>query len=160
MESEKMFNLMEKIYIEMQNGFSQVNQRIGNLESKVDNLESKVNSLETKVDNLEVKVDKNTLILEKVQNDVKTLAEVQQSYSEELDRTKDKDGRTLGERLEIIELAITNVSKSSSENFDILNAKIDDLQFDVNNLSIKTTKTDNKVILFERQLRETDKRRG
>lgn len=56
----KLFELMEKMYIEMQNGFKKVDARIGNLEDKVDNLESKV--------------DKNTMLLEKTQSDIKTLA--------------------------------------------------------------------------------------
>jgi septal ring factor EnvC (AmiA/AmiB activator) len=69
-------------------------------------------SMKSNISTLSSKVDKNSLMLEKIQTDIKTLAEVQQSFSEQLDRTKDKDGKTLGERLDIIELAISNTSKS------------------------------------------------
>jgi hypothetical protein len=37
---------------------------------------------------------------------------------------------------------------------------MNDLQYDVNNLSIKTTKTDNKVIQFEKHLKENEQKRG
>lgn len=52
------------------------------------------------------KVDKNSLLLEKVDSDVKTLAEVQSAFSEQLDRATDKDGKILGERLDVIELLL------------------------------------------------------
>lgn len=170
-----MFGLLEKMYIEMQNGFNnleaeikETNKRldkletkvdnldtkVNNLETKVDNLETKVNNLETKVDNLETKVDKNTILLEKAITDIETLAEVQQSFSDELNRAKDKDGKTLGERLDVIELAVTSTSKSLNEKFNKLSDKLDDVQIDVNTIASKAAKTDTKVIQFERELKE------
>ncbi|EQB86015.1 chromosome segregation ATPase [Clostridium punense] len=161
MENEKMFGLLEKMYIEMQNGFNnleaeikETNKRLDNLETKVDNLDTKVNNLETKVDNLETKVDKNTILLEKAITDIETLAEVQQSFSDELNRAKDKDGKTLGERLDVIELAVTSTSKSLNEKFNKLSDKLDDVQIDVNTIASKAAKTDTKVIQFERELKE------
>jgi len=56
MEENKIFQLIEKMYVEMQNGFIQVNE-------KIDNLDTRMNSLETKVDN-------NTVLLEKAQDDI------------------------------------------------------------------------------------------
>lgn len=147
MESNKMFELIEKMYIEMQEGFKKVDNQFKNIDSQFKKVDERLSSLESKV-------DKNTLLLEKANSDIKTLAEVQQSFSEQLDRAKSKEGKTLGERLEVMELAITNTSKSLKDSFASLDGKIDDLQFDVNNLSIKTTKTDNKVILFEKQLKK------
>ncbi|MCG4571168.1 hypothetical protein [Clostridium cochlearium] len=77
-------------------------------------------SMKSNISTLSSKVDKNSLMLEKIQTDIKTLAEVQQSFSEQLDRTKDKDGKTLGERLDIIELAISNTSKSVNNVVDAI----------------------------------------
>lgn len=139
---EKMYSDLkssqEKMYLEMQNGFKKVNERI---------------------DNIETKVDKNTMLLEKTQSDMKTLVEIQQSFSEQLDRAKDKDGKSIGDRLEVIELAVTSTSKSLNNNFGKLSNKIDDLQIDVNTLTAKTAKTDTKVIQFERLLND-DKKQG
>lgn len=46
MENEKLFELMSKMYGEMQNGFKRVDERLGNLENKVDGLESRVTIIE------------------------------------------------------------------------------------------------------------------
>lgn len=78
-------------------------------------MKSDICNLTNKFDNLENKVDKNSLMLEKMQTDIKILAEVQSSFSEQLGRAKDNEGRTLGESLDIIELAVTSTSKSVTE---------------------------------------------
>ncbi len=64
---------------------------------------------------LETEIQKNSVQLEKIQTDIKTLAEVQQSFSEQLDRAKDKDGKTIGERLDVIELAVTTTAKTVTD---------------------------------------------
>lgn len=142
MENEKMFSLLEKIYAEVQ-------------ETKAE-----VKKANARIDSLEFKVDKNTMLLERVNENANILAEVQQSFSQQLERAKDKDGKTLGERLEIIELAVSNTSKSLQDNFSTLNGKVDDLQIDINTLTAKTAKTDTKVIQFERLLSGSDKKQG
>lgn len=95
----KIYDLLEKMYIDF-------NQRFEGLEKTTSKIKSQV--------------DTNSLMLEKIQTDIKTLAEVQQSFSEQLDRAKDKDGKTLGERLDIIELAISNTSKSVNDVVDAI----------------------------------------
>ncbi|QBD84693.1 hypothetical protein EQG73_05215 [Clostridium tetani] len=95
----KIYDLLEKIYVNF-------NQRFEGLEKTSSKIKSQV--------------DTNSLMLEKIQTDIKTLAEVQQSFSEQLDRAKDKDGKTLGERLDIIELAISNTSKSVNDVVDAI----------------------------------------
>jgi outer membrane murein-binding lipoprotein Lpp len=141
-ESERIFSLLEKVYAEVQ-------------ETKAE-----VKKANARIDSLEVKVDKNTMLLERVSENTEILAEVQQSFSQQLERAKDKDGKTLGERIDIIELAVSNTYKSLQDNFLTLNGKMDDLQIDINNLTAKTAKTDSKVIQFERLLSGSDKKQG
>lgn len=71
------------------------------------------------------KVDKNTIMLEKMQTDIKTLAEIQSSFADQLD----KDGKSLDERLDVIELAVTTSSKSINEISDKLDIVSKDLNF-------------------------------
>lgn len=97
----KIYELLEKIYIDFNNRF--------------ENLENRFDSLENTTSKIKSRVDKNSMVLEKIQTDIKTLAEVQSSFSEQLDRAKTKDGKTLGERLNVIELAVTDTSKSVNE---------------------------------------------
>ena len=78
--------------------------------SEMTSMKSDMTDMKSDISNLNKKVDKNSLLLEKVDSNVKTLAEVQSAFSEQLDRVKDKDGKTLGERIDIIELAVRNTS--------------------------------------------------
>jgi chromosome segregation ATPase len=151
----KVYDLLEKMYIEfnqrfesLENKFSGLEDKFSGLENKFSSLEDNTNqhftSLEDKLSSLEdntnqrftkledntnqrftdldrttseikYKVDKNTVLLENLDTKIKTLAEVQSSFSEQLDRSKAKDGKTLGERLDIIELAVTDTSHSVNE---------------------------------------------
>lgn len=82
------------------------------------------------------KVDKNTIMLEKMQTDIKTLAEIQSSFADQLDKAKDKDGKSLDERLDVIELAVTTSSKSINEISD----KLDIISKDLNFVEVATGK--------------------
>lgn len=94
MENDKIYELIERMYTDLKSGQEKI---------------------QTKISNLKEEVTKNSIQLEKIQTDIKTLAEVQQSFSEQLDRAKDKDGKTIGERLDIIELAVTTTAKTVTD---------------------------------------------
>ena len=124
-KNNDIFELMTKMYSEMQTGFSTVNSRIDNIETRFDTLETRFDTLETKVDNLETKVDKNSLLLEKLESNIKLLAEGQESFREQIGRTGNEDKRTITDRLEIIELATCDTSndvKNISLTVDVLKA--------------------------------------
>ena len=55
------------------------------------------NGRRRRLEKVESKTDKNTLLLEGLKQDIKTLAEVQTSFSEQLERTKNKDGKCLAD---------------------------------------------------------------
>ena len=65
----------KSMYSDMQDGFKSVNKRIDTLDTKVSNLEVKVDNLDTKVSNLEVKVDNLDKVVKKtnlvIENDIK-----------------------------------------------------------------------------------------
>lgn len=94
MDNDKTYELIEKMYIDLKSGQEK---------------------MQTKISDLKEEVTKNSIQLEKIQTDIKTLAEVQQSFSEQLDRAKDKDGKTIGERLDVIELAVTTTAKTVTD---------------------------------------------
>ncbi|MCM8710491.1 hypothetical protein M2651_05560 [Clostridium sp. SYSU_GA19001] len=154
MENEKIFELMTKMYSEMHEGFSGIKYEINNIKGEINNIKGEINNIKGEIKEINIRLTKIETAQEDIKTKVVTLAEIQQSFSEQLDRAKNKEGKTLGERLDIIELAVSNTSKSLSENFIKLNNKVDDLQIDVNTLTSKTAKTDTKVIEFERLLNE------
>ena len=93
-ENDKIYELIERMYTDLKSGQEK---------------------MQTKISNLKEEVTKNSIQLEKIQTDIKTLAEVQQSFSEQLDRAKDKDGKTIGERLDVIDLAVTTTAKTVTD---------------------------------------------
>ena len=65
-----------------------------------------------RLERVENKTDKNTLMLEDMNKKMNTIAEVYTSFGEQLDREKVQDKRTLTDRLDTIELAVTNTSST------------------------------------------------
>ena len=72
-------------------------------------------SLKEEIGGINNKLDKNTLMLEELNNKIGVIAEAQTSFSEQLDRAKNKDGKSLADRLNLIELAITDTSSRTKD---------------------------------------------
>jgi len=96
-DNNEIFELMTKVYSEMQSGFSNINKRLDSLENRMKNVESQV--------------IKNSVLLEKVDSNVKLLAEGQEAFREQIGRSNDKDNRTINDKLEVVEIAVSHVSK-------------------------------------------------
>ena len=73
-------------------------------------MHSELKEVNQKVERVEGNTDKNTLLLEDLYKKVEIVTEVQSSFSEQLDREKNKDGKSLADRLNVIELAVTDTS--------------------------------------------------
>lgn len=86
-DNNEIFDLLTKMYSEMQEMKSDIKQ-------------------------LKNDVTKNTITLEKMDNNIKLLAEVQESFKEQLGRADIEDKRTVTDRLETIEMAVTHTAKS------------------------------------------------
>jgi chromosome segregation ATPase len=87
-----------------------------------------------------------------IKSDVSELKETTARIDNNLKYVKDI---TVNLKADIIEL-----NSISKDGFETMDEKIANLQFDVNNLTIKTNQTDNKVILFEKLLKSNEVRRG
>lgn len=99
---DKTFELLEKMYTEMQQGFKAVNERIDNVEGEVKKIGATIDG------------------------DIKPKVE-----------------------------ALFDGYKANTEKLELLADKVDDLQISVNNLSIKTTSNDNKIIELSRNLKSS-----
>lgn len=106
-DNDQMFDLLTKMYSEVQNMKSDMNQRFDNLENRFDNLEGRV-------DNLESIVRKTNMTIE---NEIKPKID-----------------------------ALFDGYKQNTEAIYGLTNKVDDLQADVNNLTIRTLKNENSII--------------
>lgn len=99
MEEDKIFDLMTKMYAEMQNGFKGVNERI--------------NSVESRLGSVEIEVKKNSLMLEKQGQDIQLLAEGHKNLSENMDYKFAEVNETIERNYTLHDRAIKNISKTS-----------------------------------------------
>ena len=106
-DNDQMFELLTKMYSEVQGMKSDMNERFDNLENRFDNLEGRV-------DNLESIVRKTNITIE---NEIKPKID-----------------------------ALFDGYKQNTEAIYDLTNKVDDLQADVNNLTIRTLKNENSII--------------
>ena len=133
--NDDIFELMTKMYSEMTN------------------IESEITDMKSDISSLNKKVDKNSLLLEKVDSNVKTLAEVQSAFSEQLDRAKDKDGKTLGERIDIIELAVRNTSYTLTNASEDTSNKLNNISKDIRFIAHKIQDTEKDVFYIQDHLK-------
>jgi tetrahydromethanopterin S-methyltransferase subunit G len=135
---DKLFELMSKMYSEMTLGFK--------------NVDARLNKVDQRFDKVDARLDKLELLQESTNKNLETIAEVQQNFQEQIGRDKTENAVTLREQLDLIELAVTNNSKSVSKTLDTIDEKIDILQVDVNHLASKTAQSDNKIIELSRNV--------
>ena len=133
--NDEIFEMMTKIY------------------SEVTSMKSEIVDMKSEIIILNKKVDKNSILLEKVDSNVKTLAEVQSGFSEQLDRAKDKDGKTLGERLDVIELAVKNTSHTLTNATEIATNKFENISKDIRFIAHKIQDTEKDMFYIQDHLK-------
>ncbi len=104
-----------------------MDNRLGSLENKVDSmdgrlgsLENKVGSLDSKVGSLDSKVTKNSLDIEVIRNDIKTIIEVQKAHMEQNKQDHERIIKHVDEKTGLLE----SVLKRHSEEITNLKKKI------------------------------------
>ncbi len=95
---------MEKELLELLRGM--LKEELQPIRDDINEIKDDIKDVNIRLERVETKTDKNTLILEDVNRKIQILAEVQSSFQDQLGRAKDNDGKTLVDRLEVIELAV------------------------------------------------------
>ena len=100
------FDAMDSRFTEIDSKFDAMDSRFTEIDSKFDNLSSDVKKIRNDV-------TKNSIMLEKLDSNVKLLAEGQEAFREQLGCNDAADKHTINERLELIEHAVTYMYKLS-----------------------------------------------
>ena len=140
--NDEIFEMMTKIYSE-----------VTGMKSEIGDIKSEIGDIKSEISVLNKKVDKNSILLEKVDSNVKTLAEVQSAFSEQLDRAKDKNGKTLGERLDVIELAVRNTSQTLANVNETTTNKFESISKDIRFIAHKIQDTEKDVFYIQDHLK-------
>ncbi|QCX33496.1 hypothetical protein FDN13_07105 [Caloramator sp. E03] len=118
MDNGKLFELMEKMYVEMQQGFKDVNGRIDGLEKRIDGLEKRFDGLEKEVKKVNFTIEND------IKPKISVLFEGYSSNKEETERKLEEVIKEQRETKEILTLSI----KSLSEDIKNLNEKMDKVE--------------------------------
>ena len=107
----KMYELMEKMYIDMQNGFEKIDSRIGRLETKVDRLELATLEIETKLERLKLATSKIETKLENETNEkVRALfddREIQKEINDKVINTLDR----IEGKIEVLQIETAHIRR-------------------------------------------------
>lgn len=116
-DNNEIFDLLTKMY-------SDLTGKIDDIHSEMKEMKSDFNN---KFDSLEKQVSKNTILIEKMDSNIKLLAEGQEAFREQIGRADNEDKRTVSERLETIELAV----KSTSKDIKVVKRRVENTEEDV-----------------------------
>lgn len=112
-----LFELMSKMYSEMQS------------------MKSEMTDMKSDISNMKKDISKNSILLEKLDSNVKLLAEGQHAFKEELGRNTSDDKKSINDRIEIIEQAVTYTAKEVTNLADTIEVVKDTAAS--NNMDIK-----------------------
>lgn len=82
---------------------------------RLDKMDSRLDNMDSRLDNMDGKIDKNAVMLEKLDTNVKIIAEVQKSHIEQDKKNHEKIIKPLSEKADIIELAVKDICKEVKE---------------------------------------------
>lgn len=119
MDENKTFDMLEKIYIEVQSQGT----RLDNIDKKLDSIENDIK--------------KSFIKLESVENKIQTLSEIQKLYIEQNDKQHIEIIIPIKESTDVIELAVKSISKDIldlSDKFDKVEKITIQNTYDVTNL--------------------------
>lgn len=105
MENEKLFELMEKIYVELQSTKAEMREGYANVNRRID-------SVDKRIDSIEGEVRKNSITIESMDKRLKVMAEVQEVNCAENQKSHQQIVEMLTERLDIQDTAIKNNIKA------------------------------------------------
>ena len=119
-----LFELMSKMYSEMQS-----------MKSEMTDMRSEMTDMKSDISNMKKDISKNSILLEKLDSNVKLLAEGQHAFKEELGRNTSDDKKSINDRIEIIEQAVTYTAKEVTNLADTIEVVKDTAAS--NNMDIK-----------------------
>lgn len=111
MDENKIYDLLEKIYVEVQTH----GKRLDKVDSRLDKVDSRLDGIENEMKKLSIKIDGELIPTDK---------------------------------------AILDGYKDNAEHITIIDDKIDRLQMDVNNISMKVSYNDNRIIEISNNLKK------
>ena len=125
MDENKLFDMLDKIYVEVQANTSRldkVDSRLDKVDSILDKVDNRLDKVDSRLDKadgrfdiLENGVKNNSIILEATQSDIKTMSEIQKSSIVQNVKENIELVMPIKESIYVIELAVKSISKEVHE---------------------------------------------
>lgn len=135
---EKMLNLMETMYTEFSKKFEAMDQRFEAMDQRFEVMDQRFEAIDQRFDAIDRRFDAIDRRFESLENQVKentqAIANIEATMNEKFG-------------------ALFDWQKLSQQKFEELDEKIDKLQVSVNEISMKTTYNDSRIIELTRNLK-------
>jgi uncharacterized phage infection (PIP) family protein YhgE len=132
---DKAFELISKMYGEMQQGFKKVNEKFGEFENRFDKIDTRFDKVDARLDKVDSRLDKLELGQETIVKKLDTLAEIQKAHTEQNERQfRELEDKNSG-RFTIIEASLKRVSgdvKEIKESIEVLKDMTGRHEVDIN----------------------------
>jgi len=104
-----------------------MDKKIGTMDEKVDTLDEKFGTLDKKFDTLDRKVTRNSVDIESIKSDIKTIVEVQKAYMDKNERDHEKIITLINDGMSLHSAILKNLSsdvRGLEENQKILEREV------------------------------------
>ncbi len=107
LENQKKF---EKRFDGIDEKFDSIDKRLDSMDERFDGIDDRLDGMDTKMEKMEVELRKQGIIQEKMKRNIELLVEGHQTILQTMDRRFEETKLELGERIEEVESAVTNLS--------------------------------------------------
>jgi len=134
----KIYDLIEKVYVELVSFKKETNERFGSIDQKFDSIDQRFDLIDQKFDSIDQRFDK---LQNEVEMNGRHIVKLENKLSEKIG--------ALFDHREIVNYKLEIIDKK----LDQIDEKIDKAQFDINNLTMKVAQSDNKIIELKQNLK-------
>ncbi|QXM06754.1 hypothetical protein [Crassaminicella indica] len=136
---DKILNLMEKMYVEFSNRFEAIDKRFEDIDRRFEDIDKRLDAMDQRLDAMDQRLDAMDKRLNSLENKVE---ENKQAII------------SLENKVDIKLTSLFDGYKQLNEQMERIEEKVDDLQMDVNHLSLKTIHNDNRMLEISRKFRQ------
>lgn len=92
-----------------------LDEKLKPVHERLDKMDSRLDNMDSRLDKMDGKIDKNAVMLEKLDTNVKIIAEAQKAHIEQDKKEHVEIIKPLSEKVDVIELAVKDISKEVKE---------------------------------------------
>ncbi|KJS81389.1 MAG: hypothetical protein JM58_17030 [Peptococcaceae bacterium BICA1-8] len=148
----KIYDLIEKVYVELVSFKKETNERFGSIGQKFDSIDQKFDLIDQRFDSIDQEfgsIDQRFGSIDQKFDKLQNEVEMNGKHIVKLENKLSEKIGALFDHREIVNDKLETIDKK----LDQIDEKIDKAQFDINNLTMKVAQSDNKIIELKQNLK-------